>query len=197
MSNFEFTRLAIPDIVLVKPRVFKDDRGFFLETYKFADFAAAGICETFVQDNHSKSVGPVLRGLHYQKDPFAQGKLVRCLKGSIYDIGIDIRKGSPFYGKWVGVELSEENSLMIYVPPGFAHGFLVLSESAEISYKCTKEYSPEHDRGIIWNDPDIAAEWPMGEPLLSGKDARLPRLKDADNNFIYESGGGAIPRSCF
>jgi len=111
-------------------------------------------------------------------------------EGSVYDVGVDIRKGSPFYGKWVGVELNEENNLMIYVPAGFAHGFLLLSESAEVAYKCTKEYSPEHDRGIIWNDPDIAVEWPVSEPVLSGKDSMHPRLKEADNNFIYDGSGG-------
>lgn len=192
MSNFEFTSLAIPDVVMVKPRVFKDDRGFFLETYKHADFAKAGICEVFVQDNYSQSSRNVLRGLHYQKNPFAQGKLVSCLKGAIYDVGVDIRKGSPFYREWVGLELSETNSLMIYVPPGFAHGFLVLTESAEVAYKCTKEYSPEHDRGIIWNDRDISIEWPNIEPVLSRKDAMHPRLRDADNNFEYE-GRGDVP----
>ncbi|MGO9377452.1 MAG: dTDP-4-dehydrorhamnose 3,5-epimerase [Dissulfurispiraceae bacterium] len=195
MGNFEFTRLAIPDIILVKPRLFTDDRGSFLETYKYAEFAKAGICEAFVQDNQSKSSARVLRGLHYQKNPFAQGKLVRCLKGAIYDVGVDIRKGSPFYGKWVGVELSEENNLIIYVPQGFAHGFIVLTESAEIAYKCTKEYSPEHDRGIIWKDPDIAIEWPMREPVLSGKDVHHPGLKEADNNFIYDGNGGRVPCS--
>ena len=124
MSNFVFTRLAIRDLVLIKPRIFKDDRGFFLETYKFADFANAGISEVFVQDNHSKSSGHVLSGLHYQKDPFAQGKLVKCLKGSGYDVVVDIRKGSPFYGKGVGVELNKENKLMIYGLPVLLTGFL-------------------------------------------------------------------------
>ncbi|HMK56902.1 MAG TPA: dTDP-4-dehydrorhamnose 3,5-epimerase [Dissulfurispiraceae bacterium] len=185
MSNFEFERLSIPDLVLVKPRVFGDDRGFFLETYKGSDFAGAGISEYFVQDNYSLSVKNVLRGLHYQKDPCAQGKLVRCIRGSVYDVGVDIRKGSPYYGRWVGVELSGENNLMIYVPPGFAHGFLVLSETAEVSYKCTREYSPDHDRGIFWNDPDLSIKWPGGSPILSSKDLRHPKLKDADNNFAY------------
>ena len=193
MSNFKFTRLAIPDLIVIKPRIFRDERGFFVETYKYADFAEAGIRETFVQDNHSKSSGRVLRGLHYQKEPFAQGKLVRCLKGSIYDVGVDIRKGSPFYGKWGGIELSEENGLMLYLPAGFAHGFIVLAESAEVAYKCTKEYSPGHDCGIIWNDPDIAVAWPLADPVLSGKDSLHPRLKEADNNFIYEHGTGAMP----
>jgi dTDP-4-dehydrorhamnose 3,5-epimerase len=187
MSNFEFIRLAIPDIILIKPRVFRDGRGFFLETYKHGDFAEFGIGEIFVQDNHSKSARNVLRGLHYQKDPFAQGKLVRCLNGAIFDVAVDIRKGSPFYAKWVGVELSGDNNLMLYVPPGFAHAFLVLTESSEVTYKCTKEYSPENDRGIVWNDPDIAVKWPVAEPVLSDKDARHPFLRDADNNFAMHT----------
>ena len=188
MSNFEFGPLAIPGVVLIKPRLFRDDRGFFLETYKYGDFARAGINEVFVQDNYSRSTRNVLRGLHYQKDPFAQGKLVRCSGGAIFDVAVDIRKGSPFYAKWVGAELNEQNNFMLFVPPGFAHGFLVLTESAEVTYKCTKEYSPEHDRGIAWNDPDIAIDWPVSEPLLSGKDIRHPLLRDADNNFtIHES----------
>jgi dTDP-4-dehydrorhamnose 3,5-epimerase len=184
MSNFEFSRLALPDIILIKPRIFSDERGFFLETYKQRDFAEAGIDEVFVQDNHSKSSRNVLRGLHYQKDPFAQGKLVRCMSGSIFDVAVDIRRGSPFYSKWIGIELNEENNYILYVPPGFAHGLLVLTETAEVAYKCTKEYSPEHDRGIIWNDPDIAVDWPVNSPLLSGKDLRHSCLRDADNNFV-------------
>jgi dTDP-4-dehydrorhamnose 3,5-epimerase len=184
MSNFEFNRLAIPDVVLIKPRIFSDGRGFFLETYKYSDFEKAGIGEIFVQDNHSKSSRHVLRGLHYQKDPFAQGKLVRCMGGAIFDVAVDFRKDSPFYLKWVGVELDDVNNSLLYVPPGFVHGFLVLTETAEVSYKCTKEYSPEHDRGIIWNDPDIAIDWPVSSPLLSDKDSRHPLLRDADNNFM-------------
>jgi dTDP-4-dehydrorhamnose 3,5-epimerase len=126
----------------------------------------------------------VLRGLHYQKDPFAQGKLIRCMNGSIFDVAVDIRSGSPFYSKWVRVELNDENNFILYVPPGFAHGFLVLTDTAEVAYKCTKEYSPEHDRGIIWNDPDIAIDWPVSSPLLSDKDSRHPLLKNVDNDFV-------------
>jgi dTDP-4-dehydrorhamnose 3,5-epimerase len=160
-----------------------DERGFFFELYKHSDFVRAGITEHLVQDNYSKSGRGVLRGLHYQKNPRAQGKLVLCMKGKIHDVAADIRKGSPHYGTWVGMELSEENRRMLYVPPGFAHGFQVLSESAEVLYKCTDEYSPADDRGIIWNDPDINIAWPLADPVLSGKDKIHPLLRDADNNF--------------
>ncbi len=182
---FEFQRLEIPDIILIKPIFFSDDRGFFLETYKESDFFKAGIDVRFVQDNHSMSGNGVLRGLHYQKEPFAQGKLIRCIRGEICDVAVDIRKESPWYGKWIAVNLSEDNRLMLYIPPGFAHGFCVLSDVAEILYKTTSEYSPQHDRGIIWNDPELNIDWPIHNPVLSLKDAALPFLKDADNNFIY------------
>jgi len=180
---FEFTPLAIPGLVLVRPRIFGDPRGYFLGLYKRSDFVRAGITDPFVQDNYSRSERGVLRGLHYQKQPKAQGKLVICLKGRIFDVAVDIRKGSPQYGKWFGVELSEENREMLYMPPGFAHGFQVLSDVAEVQYKCTDEYSPENDRGIIWNDPDIKIAWPLKDPLLSDKDVVHPMLRDADNNF--------------
>jgi dTDP-4-dehydrorhamnose 3,5-epimerase len=180
---FEFKTLGIPGIVLVRPQVFGDDRGFFVEMYKHTDFVQGGIKEHLVQDNYSKSSKGVLRGLHYQKNPWAQGKLIMCLKGKIFDVAVDIRTGSTLYGKWVGAELSEENRMMLYVPPGFAHGFQVLSETAEIMYKCTNEYSPADDRGIIWNDPDINISWPLKDPILSGKDKIHPFLRDADNNF--------------
>ncbi len=182
---FDFERLEIPGLIMVQPKVFGDDRGFFLELYKHSDFSRAGITEHLVQDNYSKSVRGVLRGLHYQKNPKAQGKLVFCIKGKIFDVAADIRKGSPYYGKWTGVELSEENHLMLYVPAGFAHGFQVLSDSAEVQYKCTEEYSVTDDRGIIWNDPDLNISWPLVDPLLSPKDGVHPRLRDADNNFLY------------
>lgn len=168
---------------MIKPKVFQDDRGFFAETYKYSDFLKYGIKENFFQDNHSRSSKNVLRGLHYQKIPRAQGKLVRCVKGEIFDVAVDIRKKSPHYGKWVGARLSEENKTMLYVPPGFAHGFLVITDIAEIIYKTTDEYSFQDERGIIWNDPDINIDWGIDEPLLSGKDKILPLLKDADNNF--------------
>jgi dTDP-4-dehydrorhamnose 3,5-epimerase len=180
---FEFVPLEIPGLILVKPKVFGDDRGFFLELYKHSDFALAGIRDHLVQDNYSRSARGVLRGLHYQKQPKAQGKLVTCIKGRIYDVAVDIRKGSPQFGKWAGAELSEENKHLLYVPRGFAHGFQVLSETAEVMYKCTDEYSPSDDRGIIWNDPDINIAWPLKDPILSGKDKIHPRLRDCDNSF--------------
>ena len=185
---FEFVKTSIPGVILVKPRVFGDERGFFMETYKKSDFEKAGIDTDFVQDNHSKSVRGVLRGLHYQLEPKAQGKLVRCIRGKIFDVAVDIRRGSPTFGKWIGVELSEENKLMLWIPEGFAHGFLTLSEEAEIVYKVSgAEYSPEHDRNIRWNDPDIGIRWPLeGEPILSEKDRIAPLLKDAEVNFVYE-----------
>ena len=182
---FIFKKLSIPEVVLIEPKVFRDGRGLFLETYKYSDFAQTGIKEQFVQDNYSKSVKGVLRGLHFQKNPDAQGKLVQCVKGKIFDAAVDIRKGSPTFGRWVSVELSEENNLLLYVPSAFAHGFVVLSETADVIYKCNREYSPEDDRGIIWDDPDINIRWPVKDPVLSEKDKKLPFLKDADINFEY------------
>jgi len=182
---FTYKKLDIPEVILIEPQVFSDSRGFFMETYKHSDFVHAGIQEHFVQDNFSRSQKGVLRGLHFQKDPNAQGKLVQCLKGRIFDVTVDIRKGSPSFGRWVSVELSEENKRMLYIPPSFTHGFVVLSETADVIYKCTKEYSPEDDRGVIWNDPDINIPWPIKDPILSEKDAQLPLLKDADINFTY------------
>lgn len=157
-----------------------------METFKYSDFAMMGMKEYFVQGNYSRSLYGVLRGLHYQKNPCAQGKLVQCINGKIFDVAVDIRKGSPTYGSCVSVELSGDNNHMLYVPPGFAHGFVVLSESADVIYKCTREYSPEDDRGIIWNDPYINIQWPVKDPVLSEKDSKHPLLKDADNNFEYE-----------
>ncbi len=182
---FKFTRLSIPAVVIIEPRVLRDERGFFIETYKYSDFEGEGIRDNFVQDNHSQSTRGVLRGLHYQINPKAQGKLLRCSKGRIFDVAVDIRKGSPDFGKWVGIELSDENNTMIYIPQGFAHGFLTLSDTAEVLYKCTNEYSPGHERGIIWNDPDINIDWPLEAPILSAKDLSYPALKDAENNFAY------------
>jgi dTDP-4-dehydrorhamnose 3,5-epimerase len=189
MGNFEFERLEISGVILVKPRVFRDERGFFVEVYKQSDFAEAGIMELFMQDNYSSSSRAVLRGLHYQKDPAAQGKLVRCVSGAILDIAVDIRKGSPSYGKWVGRELNDTNCHMMYVPGGFAHGFLVLSDTANVLYKCTAQYSQQHDRGVIWNDPAIGINWMVDAPVLSPKDAQHPLLAEADNNFIYDERG--------
>ena len=175
---FEFIKTEIPEIIIVKPKVFGDKRGFFMESYKKSEFEKAGISTNFVQDNHSKSAKYVLRGLHFQKEPFGQGKLVRCIRGKIFDAAVDIRKNSPTFKKWVGFELTEENKLMLWIPRGFAHGFLTLSDEAEIIYKVSdNEYSPKSDAGIIWNDPEVNINWPIkGEPILSGKDKLLPKL---------------------
>jgi dTDP-4-dehydrorhamnose 3,5-epimerase len=184
---FSFQTLEIPDVILIEARSFPDDRGFFMETYKQSDFEQHGIPWNFVQDNYShSSQRGVLRGLHYQKDPKAQGKLVLAIRGEIFDVAVDIRTGSPTYGKWVGVELSDKNHRMLYVPAGFAHGFVVLSSEADVTYRVTEEYAPEVDRGILWNDPDLAITWPIDEPLLSPKDEAMPLLKDADNNFEFQ-----------
>ncbi|MCX7681516.1 MAG: dTDP-4-dehydrorhamnose 3,5-epimerase [Anaerolineae bacterium] len=177
---FRFQRLEIPDIIMIEPHVFGDPRGFFMETYKKSEFAAHGITEEFVQSNYSRSVRGTLRGLHYQKPPRAQGKLVMVLRGEVFDVAVDIRTHSPTYGRWVGMVLSEQNRRMLYIPVGFAHGFCVLSEEADFFYLVTAEYAPELDAGIIWNDPTIAIAWPVAEPLLSPKDARLPRLKEVE-----------------
>ena len=177
---FEFIRTGIPEVVIIKPKLFKDDRGFFMETYKRSEFEQMGIPTNFVQDNHSKSTKYVLRGLHFQKEPFGQGKLVRCIKGKIFDVAVDIRKNSPTFKKWVGFELTEENKLMLWIPRGFAHGFLTLSDEAEIIYKVSdNEYSPKSDAGIIWNDPEVNINWPIDrEPILSGKDRKALLLAE-------------------
>ena len=183
--SFEFEHLAIPDVILVRTKRFPDDRGFFVETYRRDNFKANGILEIFVQDNHSRSTRGVLRGLHYQKAPRAQGKLIQVIKGEIYDVAVDIRIGSPTYGQSIGIHLSEARSELLYVPPGFAHGFCVLSEVADFTYKCTDTYAPETYRGISWDDPDLDISWPIKNPILSTRDQNLPPLKEADNNFIY------------
>lgn len=180
--DFTFTPTALHDVLLVEHQIARDARGFFLEAYRAAPFADRGI-PPFVQDNHSRSTRGVLRGLHYQNNPRAIGKLVRCLRGQIFDVAIDIRMGSPTYGRWVGVDLSEDDTHMLYVPPGFAHGFCTVSDVAEIFYKVTDYYSPEHDRAILWNDPDIGIRWPISDPIVSGKDAKAPPLRLADNNL--------------
>ena len=165
------TPLAIPEVLLIEPRVFGDDRGFFFESFNQAQFdAAVGRNVVFVQDNHSRSAKNVLRGLHYQiRQP--QGKLVRVVAGEVFDVAVDMRKSSPTFGRWVGEVLSAENKRQLWVPEGFAHGFAVLSESAEFLYKTTDYYAPEHERCIAWNDPDLAVAWPLsGEPVLSAKD---------------------------
>jgi len=186
---FRFARTEIPDVLIVEPRVFPDERGFFMETYKRSEFAAQGIAESFVQMNHSKSSKGILRGLHYQKRPKAQGKLVHALAGEIFDVAVDIRRGAPTFGKSVAVSLSSANKKMLYVPAGFAHGFCVLSDEAEIVYMTTEEYAPECEAGIRWDDPKLAIAWPIAGPRLSDRDQHWPGLESADNNFLYDQSG--------
>ena len=180
--EFSFKALEIPDVLLVTHGIFKDPRGFFLESFREEPFSKMGI-PRFVQDNHAKSTKGVLRGMHYQLRPAAIGKLVRCLRGRIFDVAVDIRRGSAHFGRWVGVELAEDDCRMLYIPEGFAHGYCVLSEEGEVFYKTTGYYSPAHDRGFRWNDPEVKVAWPIAEPILSPKDANAPLLKDAENNF--------------
>jgi len=182
--SFTFTKLKIPDIVYIVPKKFSDDRGMFLESYKYSSFVVGGISVDFVQDNFSRSKKGVLRGLHYQLNPHAQGKLVTCVKGKVFDVAVDLRKNSSYYGKWVGKILTSDKNDMLYIPEGFAHGFLALSENVEFSYKVTKEYASQYDRGIVWNDPDLKIEWGIDNPVLSDKDKVHPKFKDAEYNFI-------------
>jgi dTDP-4-dehydrorhamnose 3,5-epimerase len=182
---FKFKRLGIPEVILVEAQAFSDQRGHFMESFKESDFNANGIKTRFVQDNYSHSTKDVLRGLHYQKAPKAQTKLVMAITGKIFDVAVDIRKGSPTYGKWVGEILSDENHRLLYVPEGFAHGFYVLTDKADVLYKVSSEYSPDHERGILWNDPELAIKWSSDKPIMINKDQQLPQLKEADNNFVY------------
>jgi len=185
---FSFNRFdELPDIVIVRPQPVEDERGWFMETYKKSEFSGQGIPQDFLQDNHSCSiVKGVLRGLHFQKEPVAQGKLVRCVVGEVFDVAVDIRKGSPTYRRWVSGVLSAENRQMMWIPIGFAHGFLTTTDVAEVEYKVTAEYSSAHDRAIRWNDPSIGIKWPVRDPVLSSKDAEAPFLKDADNNLEWK-----------
>jgi dTDP-4-dehydrorhamnose 3,5-epimerase len=178
----EIQRLAIPDVVLLRPKVFGDHRGFFMETWNRKAFADAGLDFEFVQDNHSRSARHTLRGLHYQLQQ-TQGKLVRVTSGAVFDVAVDLRRSSPTFGRWIGAELSEANNHMLWVPPGFAHGFLVLSESADFQYKCTDYYSPAHERSLLWSDPEIGIEWPLpagASPALSKKDMAGTHFRAAD-----------------
>ena len=184
---FRFSRLDLPEVVLIEPSVLADTRGFFMETYKHSEFARNGIPEHFVQANESHSSLWALRGLHYQKNPRAQGKLVRVVLGDIFDVVLDIRRGSPRYGRWSGVNLSAANKKILYIPPGFAHGACVVSNEATLLYMVTAEYAPDFESGVIWNDPDLAIAWPVQNPVLSERDRGWPRLKAADNNFTYEA----------
>ena len=184
---FSFHLTDISEVQIIIPDSFGDERGFFMESYKKSVFKAHNIKVDFVQDNHSSSSIGVLRGLHYQRAPQAQGKLVRCISGSIFDVAVDIRRDSLTFKKWIGVELSAENKRMLYIPPGFAHGYLSLSEKVHVLYKTTAEYAPALDSGIIWNDPEIAIKWPMKDVILSDKNNYqfiVPIIKD-DSSFIY------------
>lgn len=182
---FRFKKLSIPEVILVEARAFSDERGFFMESFKESIFSANGINTKFVQDNFSHSSKGVLRGLHHQKNPKAQAKLVMAMAGEIFDVAVDIRKGSPTYGRWVSEILSDKNHNLLYIPEGFAHGFCVTSDKADVLYKVTSEYSPEHESGILWNDPDLSIKWPTDKPVMISKDLQLHSLKNADNNFAY------------
>ena len=184
-GNFHFIETKIKDLYIIEPKVFGDDRGYFMESYNRRDFVDAGLDMVFVQDNESKSKKGVLRGMHFQTK-FTQGKLVRATQGEVYDVAVDLRKNSPTYGMWEGVVLSAENKRQFYVPEGFAHGFLVLSDEAVFNYKCTNLYAPEYDGGLLWNDPEVGIEWPLDgidEIILSEKDKNQKTLKELDLPF--------------
>lgn len=186
---FEFEKLEIDGVILIKPKVFGDSRGFFMESYKKSEFSKNGIDVKFVQDNHSKSARGVLRGLHYQAKPEAQAKLVRCIKGKIFDVVVDLRLNSKTYGKWAKAELSGENNYMLFIPEGFAHGFVVISDEAELLYKTNTEFSPQHDRGLLWCDKDINIDWGIDfEPILSEKDKFQPKFTEINKEELLEEG---------
>jgi len=184
--QFRFQRLEIPEVILIESQSFEDGRGFFSESYKLSVFRENGIPDEFVQDNHSRSVKGTLRGLHFQLEPEAQAKLVMVARGEILDVAVDLRRGSPTYAQWVGATLSAANRCKLYIPRGFAHGFCVLSDVADVLYKVSAEYAPELDAGVAWDDPQIGVDWRIDNPLLSPKDGGLPRLEDAELNFDYE-----------
>jgi dTDP-4-dehydrorhamnose 3,5-epimerase len=175
-------KCAVPEVLLITPQVFADDRGFFLETYSEREFAAAGITARFVQDNQSRSKRGVLRGLHYQLE-HPQGKLVRVTRGKIFDVAADIRAGSPTFGKWVGVVLDDDKKQALWIPPGFAHGFCVLSDEADVAYKTTDFYTPSAERGVRWDDPLLGIQWPVSEPILSEKDRGYPLLSPTSGDL--------------
>jgi len=185
----KFKELEIPGIIEISPKVFSDQRGFFVEVYKQEEFRKHGFNRPFVQVNHSKSTKGVLRGLHYQIDPMAQGKLITVVDGEIFDVAVDIRDGSPTYGNWAGMNLNAEKKNMLYIPEGFAHGFCVLSDTAQVIYYCTEVYSPEHERGIKWDDPKIDIKWPVNNPTISERDNKMPLLKNIDAYFQLKKEG--------
>lgn len=182
--GFLFHKTELEGVIVVEPKVFEDNRGFFLETYKASEFAANGININFCQDNHSKSIKGVIRGLHFQHFPKPQAKFVRCIRGKIFDVAVDIRPNSKNFGKCFGIELSEENKKMLYIPEGFAHGFSVLSEEAEVLYKASNEYAPECDAGIRWNDEELNINWRIENPLVSEKDKILPTFSEYKKQLL-------------
>ena len=188
MSKFKFTPTPLSGLMVIEPKVFSDNRGFFMEYYNKEGYAENGFNETFIQDNHSRSKKGVVRGMHYQIHPHPMGKLVKVVRGKIFDAGIDIRKGSPTFGKWYGEILSGENHKMLYFPPGFAHGFLCLEDNTEVVYKSTGMFDAASERAIIWNDPEVGIKWPLNEVkevIVSEKDQKHPSLKDAETNFTF------------
>lgn len=180
----EIYQTPLSGVLLLAPKVHQDARGFFLESYSARTLAAHGITTSFVQDNHSRSVKNTLRGLHYQIRP-GQVKLMRVIAGAIFDVAVDIRWGSPTFGQWFGQVLSAENFLQMYIPVGFAHGFCVLSETADVAYKCSSYYAPQDERGIAWNDPAIGIDWPVADPLLSARDQQHPTLAEQNRDFVF------------
>lgn len=176
----KISKTSLPGVLLLEPKVFGDDRGFFFETYHAQRYAQSGISEQFVQDNYSRSIKNTLRGLHFQ-EPHAQGKLVQVFQGAVFDVAVDVRLGSPTFKKWFGIELSAENKFQLWIPPGFAHGFCVISETADFCYKCTDFYFADAERCVAWDDPELGIQWPVARPILSKKDASAPRLSASTN----------------
>ncbi|MCU0641294.1 MAG: dTDP-4-dehydrorhamnose 3,5-epimerase [Candidatus Margulisbacteria bacterium] len=187
MEKFKVTRSPLPGLLVIEPHAFADDRGFFMETYNRDAFSALGLNLTFVQDNHSRSKKGVVRGMHYQLAAAAMGKLVSCSHGAVFDVGLDLRKGSPTFGQWYGERLSGADHKMLYLPPGFAHGFMALEDDSDVLYKCTNVWSPAHERAIVWNDPAVGIKWPLGQAIVNGKDSQAPLLKDAETDFVFRS----------
>lgn len=191
--SFQFQELRIPGVVLIQTTRHGDERGFLLESFKRSAFQEAGIPVDFAQDNFARSEKGVLRGLHFQRAPMAQGKLVSVSLGSVFDVGVDIRTGSPTFGQWVGVELAEGTGKMLYLPPGLAHGYCVLTAEAHLSYKVTAEYAPETEAGIRWNDPEVGIDWPCTAPLLSRRDRALPVLSQIGSPFSFQERMREVP----
>jgi dTDP-4-dehydrorhamnose 3,5-epimerase len=182
---FTFHETPLPGVVRIQTKLFGDERGYFKEGFKASEFEAAGLPTVFLQDNTSRSRRNVVRGLHYQTDPQSQGKLVGVTQGAVFDVAVDVRVGSPTFGEWFGAELSEDNGTMLWIPPGFAHGFSVLTEWADLVYKCTNEFSAAHDGGVLWNDPAIGVDWQVTDPIVSGKDQLLLPLADTATGFRF------------